>query len=210
MSDLPVATDTFCGRVNELQLLTDTLDPKKPGQKGIVLCGIGGSGKTQLVLRYIEQQKQSYTAIIWINASTLQNTKQSFAEAANMISRHWPAQDLPPLYAGECNQQKVMARLRTTCYRHWLLVIDSIDDLAQDDFRRYIPSCSYGSAIITSTQDQAAAVFRLPKVEVDRLDAASSRELFLACAYGSLDDANVGEAGRKMALIIMTLMLRPA
>src|SRR5271163_4701870 len=85
-SELPTATDTFYGRGDELLVIAKALDPRTPGQKGIVLCGIGGSGKTQLALRYIKQYQQLYTAVIWVDASTVEHTIQSFAETADMIS----------------------------------------------------------------------------------------------------------------------------
>lgn len=149
-SELPIATDTFCGRATELHAIKEALDPTKLGQKGIVLCGIGGSGKTQLTLRYIEQHQQLYTAILWIDASTIEHTNQSFAMAADVISSNWP-RDLPLTYSGSSDWRKVIGRLRSTCHTRWLLVIDSVDDLDQDNFRQYIPDCRYGSIIVTST-----------------------------------------------------------
>lgn len=188
-SELPVTTDTFYGRAAELHAIEEALNPTKPGQKGIVLCGIGGSGKTQLTLRYIEKHQQSYTAILWIDASTIEHTKQSFAMAADVISSNWP-RDLPLTYVGSSDWHKVIARLRSTCHTRWLLVMDSVDDLDQDNFRQYIPSCPYGSIIVTSTQNQAPEVFRLSRLEIDRLDLDSGRELLFARTSSSMVDAN--------------------
>lgn len=165
------------------------LDPTNQGQrKGIVLFGIGGSGKTQLVLQYVEKYRQSYTTILWINASSVEHTKQSFAQAAGLISSGWPP-DTPVPLAGSEDWQKVTARLRCTVHRRWLLVIDSIDDLDQDDFKRYIPSCNFGSIIITSTYSQAPYVFRLSSVEVGSLGLRSASELLFARASTSNGDA---------------------
>jgi hypothetical protein len=194
-SELPTATDTFYGRGNELLVMANALDPITPGQKGIVLCGIGGSGKTQLALRYIKQYQQLYTAVIWINASTAEHTIQSFAETADMVSSNWPFRDLPLTYLGSCNWRKVIARMRSTRYTHWLLVIDGIDDLNQDNFKQYIPSCRYGSIIVTSTQSRAPEVFQLSRLDVDRLDLDSGRELLLTRAFGSISDADISEDG---------------
>ncbi len=195
-SELPGATDTFCGRASELLAIEKALDPEKSGQRGVVLCGIGGSGKTQLTLRYIEQHFHLYTAIIWINATTLEHTQQSFAEAADLISSKWPAPDLPVVYIGPIRWRKVVARLHSTCHKDWLLVIDSVDDLTQDNFRQYIPSCKHGSIIVTSTQRQAPEVFRFSELEVDCLDLDSSRELLFACTSGSIENAVVSEDGK--------------
>lgn len=205
-SELPASTDTFCGRAIELLAIEEALDPTKPGQKGIVLCGIGGSGKTQLALRYVEQHQRLYTAIFWINASTVEHTKQSFAEATDIISSNWPSGDLPLKHAGSSNWQKVIGRLRSTCYTHWLLVIDSVDDLDQDNFRQYIPSCDYGSVMITSTQSQAPAVFRLLGLEVDRLDIDSSRELLFLRASRSIENVDISEDGKKLQLYSLSFL----
>lgn len=195
-TELPTATDTFCGRGIELLAIAQALDPAKPGQKGMVLYGIGGSGKTQLVLQYIKLHRQLYTAIIWINGSTAQHTMQSFTEAASTISVQWPPRDLPLTYLGSDARHKVISRLRSTRHTDWLLIIDSIDNLNQDNFRQYIPSCNHGSIIVTSTQSQAPEVFRLGRLEVDRLDLASGRQLLLTCAFGSIEDATLSEDGK--------------
>lgn len=199
-SELPTATDTFYGRGNELLVMANALDPITPGQKGIVLSGIGGSGKTQLALRYIKQYQQLYTAVIWINASTAEHTIQSFAETADMVSSNWPFRDLPLAYLGSCNWRKVITRMRSTRYTRWLLVIDGIDDLNQDNFKQYIPSCQFGSIIVTSTQSRAPEVFQLSRLDVDRLDLDSGRELLLTRAFGSISDADISEDGEILRL----------
>jgi hypothetical protein len=199
-SELPTATDTFYGRGNELLVMANALDPITPGQKGIVLCGIGGSGKTQLALRYIKQYQQLYTAVIWINASTAEHTIQSFAETADMVSSNWLFRDLPLTYLGSCNWRKVISRMRSTRYTRWLLVIDGIDDLNQDNFKQYIPSCQFGSIIVTSTQSRAPEVFQLSRLDVDRLDLDSGRELLLTRAFGSISDADISEDGKILRL----------
>jgi hypothetical protein len=193
-SELPPATDTFFGRTSELLTIEKALDPSKPGQKGIVLYGIGGSGKTQLALRYIEQHKQLYTAIFWINASTEEYLIQSFANAAEIISAHWPVADLFHNYTTSSGYQKVTGQLQSTSYTKWLLIIDSVDDFEQVSLKQYVPRCSHGSVIITSTQSRTGDVIRMPGLEVDHLDPGSSRELLLTCASRStIDVSSEGE-----------------
>ncbi|KAK4995749.1 hypothetical protein LTR66_004489 [Elasticomyces elasticus] len=203
-TELPTATDVFCGRAIELLAIAQALDPEKPGQKGIVLCGICGSGKTQLVLRHIEQHRQLYTAIIWINASTAQHTMQSFTEAASMISVEWPPRDIPLAYIGSDDWRKVISRLCSTRHTRWLLILDSVDDMNQDNFRRYIPSCNHGSIVVTSTQSQAPDIFRLRRLEVDRLDLDSGRRLLLTCAFGSVENTLLSDDDSSSATAIVT------
>jgi hypothetical protein len=64
-SELPASIETFYGRDIELRKMEEPLEPAKPGRKGVVLCGIGGSGKTQTTLRFIMKHRELYSALIW-------------------------------------------------------------------------------------------------------------------------------------------------
>jgi hypothetical protein len=194
--ELPASTDTFYGRDVELRKMEELLDPGKPGQKGVVLCGIGGSGKTQTTIRFIVKHKELFSAFIWINASTIEHTKQSFSEAADMIASNWPSRDLPMTLTGSSKWQKVITRLRTTRYSCWLLIIDSVDDLSLENYRRYIPSCNHGSIIVTSTQFQASEVFRMPRLDVDSLDPQSSRKLLFAGVFGPAREVDLSNTSK--------------
>jgi len=194
--ELPASTDTFYGRDIELRKMEELLDPGKPGRKGVVLCGIGGSGKTQTTLRFIKKHKELYSAFIWINALTIEHTKQSFSEAADMIASNWPSRDLPMTYTGSSNWKKVITRLRTTRHSRWLLIIDSVDNLDLENYRQYIPSCNHGSIVVTSTQIQASEVFRMPKLDVDSLDPQSSRKLLIARVFGPAREVDLSNTSK--------------
>lgn len=192
LSTLPIITNTFYGREYELGEIRQALDPCQPGRKSLLLHGMGGSGKTQLSLQHILQDGQKYAAILWIDASTQEHAMMSFAEAAGIISSSWPP-DLPTVYAGPDELLMVTARLRSTRYTNWLLVIDSIDNLKPDQLLRCMPSCEYGSILAMSTQYQARNGFTPGKLlAVDGLDLKSSRALLLAMA----GHAEVGEDGK--------------
>lgn len=179
-SDMPLSTDTFCGRNVELQKMAKALHPAKPGQnanelKGLVLYGIGGSGKTQLALQYIQRYEDLYKAIVWINASSAQDLEATFAEAADLLSE-WP--DKTARTSRTTTPQKlVVSKLCDPKSSPWLLVIDSIDDLSQHDFKACIPNCAHGSVMVTSTRANASEVFHLPGLEIDRLDESSGCQL---------------------------------
>jgi Cdc6-like AAA superfamily ATPase len=176
--------------------MKELLDPTKPGQKGVVLCGIGGSGKTQTTLHFITKFKERYSSFIWINASTIEQTKQSFSEVADTIRSSWPLRDLPVTYTGSYSWKKVVDRLRTTRYNNWLLIIDSVDDLNLEDYKSYVPSCKHGSIIVTSTQSQASEVFRMPMIEVDGLDTQSGCQLLTARILRLEREADLSDSGK--------------
>ena len=194
--ELPTSTDIFYGRDIELRKMEELLDPRKPRQKGVMLCGISGSGKTQTTLRFIMKHKRLYSAFIWINALTIEHTKQSFSETADMIASNWLSRDLPMIYTGSSNWKKVITQLRMTRYSRWLLIIDSIDNLDLEDYRRYIPSCNHGSIVVTSTQVQASEVFRMPKLDIDSLDPQSSCKLLIARVVGAAREVDLSNTSK--------------
>ncbi|KXX73089.1 Ankyrin repeat domain-containing protein 50 [Madurella mycetomatis] len=99
MKRLPVSTDCFYGRREELLQIRQTLHPSRRGQKIVLLYGMGGSGKTQLALRHIYQEQACYSAIVWVDASTRDHATSSLVEAAATISSSWPP-DVPSLHSG--------------------------------------------------------------------------------------------------------------
>ncbi|VUC27492.1 unnamed protein product [Clonostachys rosea] len=195
-SGLPEKSPYFYGRDEELQQVRNGLDPSKPGRKAVLLYGIGGSGKTQLVLQHIEQHRADYTAVIWINASNKENAVRSFEEASLMIAAQWPA-DLPLPSSGSSNAlSHVRWRLLNTRYRRWLLVLDSLDDL-DHHFAEYIPSCTFGSVIVTSTAFRSCFGFRPEKpINVEGLSTASSLSLLYVTSKHTSSD----EEGKSIQL----------
>lgn len=177
---LPIPTDTFVGRERELKVMEYALNPGKPGQKGIVLYGMPGAGKTQLVLRYIEKNHKLFTSIFWINGSSTETVLSSFSDAARLISSSWPADNQPATYNGQDNQKIVLSRLRSTNHKSWLLVIDSADELQGQDFTQYVPHCHHGSILVTSSRKEAVDVFGTEGLEVSSLDPESGMQLFIA------------------------------
>ncbi|KAH6640994.1 P-loop containing nucleoside triphosphate hydrolase protein [Chaetomium tenue] len=176
---LPIFTNTFVGRERELKAMEDSLNPGKPGQKGMVLYGMPGAGKSQLALRYVEKHRKLFTSIFWITASSTETTASSFSDAARLISSSWPAADLPNTYYEQDDRKMVVSRLRSTMHKSWLLVIDSADDLQGQDFTQCVPHCHHGSIIVTSIRREAADVFGMESNEVSNLDPESGKQLFI-------------------------------
>ena len=108
-STLPETADNFHGREKELLQIRKALDPSRLGQKIALLYGIGGSGKTQLALRHLNQERDCYSVLVWVDASTRDHAASSLAEAAVTMLLSWP-RDLPSLHS----ERDVESRLRVT------------------------------------------------------------------------------------------------
>ncbi|WQF85275.1 Putative tetratricopeptide-like helical domain superfamily [Colletotrichum destructivum] len=188
LSTMPMATESFYGRNAELREMQTALDPSKPGRKSLLIYGMGGSGKTQLTLRHIQQEGTRYSAVIWINGSTQEHAQRSFAEAAGFISSSWP-RDLPIPYAGSDDLLMVSARLRLTLLTNWLLVIDSADNPEQGQLSSFIPTCPHGSVLITSTRLLKLHGFKPDRpMSMNGLDPQSSQDLLVEMSGRDEDD----------------------
>jgi len=90
--DLPAQNLHFTGRVKELRLLSDIVQGTGKNQcKVAVLHGLGGIGKTDIVLQYAWQNRASYTSIQWIHAATAEVLKGSFMSVAQNLIQHMAA-----------------------------------------------------------------------------------------------------------------------
>ncbi|RDL39896.1 uncharacterized protein BP5553_04236 [Venustampulla echinocandica] len=88
----PSQVSLFIGRKKILREMTEILcpsvrDPERPVV--VVLCGMGGQGKTQLALEYCRQSQQigRYNSIMWINAASRISIARSFEEVADHITK---------------------------------------------------------------------------------------------------------------------------
>lgn len=123
-----------------------------------MLYGLGGSGKTQICLKYLQDQRERYAkdydktnirllnnkwcrywGIFWIDASTEQSVQQSFTQVARV-------------FQVEENVDSVKRRLAHTS-DSWLLVFDNADD-PNLRLTPYLPTGNRGDIIITSRNPQ--------------------------------------------------------
>ncbi|KAF8878594.1 hypothetical protein CPB84DRAFT_1877892 [Gymnopilus junonius] len=74
VSDAPNPSTLFQGRRTELDMLKDYFKPRRAGEprsrRSFLLHGMGGIGKTQTCLKFIEEATNQFGYIFWIDAST--------------------------------------------------------------------------------------------------------------------------------------------
>ncbi len=99
LCEMPISTKDFFGRVPDLKKLAEIMHSRDPGQKAVVIYGLGAFGKSRLVLQYIDMYEARYSTILWVNAATLETAVGSFCQAAQS------------------------SKLEGLCYRHPLEVI---------------------------------------------------------------------------------------
>ncbi|KAI0199458.1 P-loop containing nucleoside triphosphate hydrolase protein [Astrocystis sublimbata] len=147
-------------------------EPGKPLQK-VVLCGMGGSGKTTTASAYAQkvQEKREYDAVLWIGSQTSAQIDQSFMNLAVKFNL--------PLEEVSNDLTALKLRIRTwleKTVKRWLMIFDNVDDakLVQEN----LPS-SNGCVLITTRYKDIAREIQAQRLfELTPLSSQQSFEMF--------------------------------
>ena len=141
-----------------LEIFHDDRDPPR----SLAVHGIGGSGKTQLVLHYVESNRDKYSSVFWVNARDQNTLKESFIRILEVLNlpltpEHFGGDSLT---RNTWPAKAVFAWLRNRQGQEeqWLFVVDNADDFSWD-LRELVPRGRQGSVIITSQHKSSSALF---------------------------------------------------
>ena len=148
----------------------------------LLIHGLGGTGKTQLALKYIEEYRDNYDPVLWIDAKSPEAVRSSFERCANAMQLH--VDSTPTTGTELADNRTIQAVLRFLESRKssddkWLIVIDNADDFSWG-LRTVLPQAGWGSLIITSQDSQAWRLFpKREKLQVDIMGPLEARAVFL-------------------------------
>jgi len=149
----------------------------------LVIYGLGGAGKTQLALRYVEDHGEKYSPILWIDAKSPETVLSSFERCAGALrlsvdrdSRRGPALRESPAV------ENVLRWLgaRDESDEEWLVVIDNADDVSWN-LEAIIPRGQRGNVIITSQHPQSRQLLRgnYERLQVGMMEKSEAISLLL-------------------------------
>jgi tetratricopeptide (TPR) repeat protein len=161
-------------------------DPDNDESRTVVVWGLGGSGKSQLVLNYIREYRREYGAVFWVEAGQKDTIERDYIqiyrflypEVARSSGSSITLEDALP------SIKRWFQRQKERC----LFVIDSADsiDNVEDpsyvDLNYYFPDAPRVDMIITTRSSQAHTTSPSGAVEVGKMAAAEAVELFRKCA----------------------------
>jgi hypothetical protein len=176
--DLPSRLVRLVGRELEIEILHAHLGDPADGQRVVLLSGLGGIGKTQLALHYLERYNTVYQAVFWVRSSSEKDIVLSFrdigrnlthavcavspatteAEAARAIGlpradSSFSGQNLG--YFDITTDDLIQAVKRYLSRRQnerWILVFDGWDSSDMIDIKTCFPSAKHGHILITTQQ----------------------------------------------------------
>jgi AAA ATPase domain len=157
--------EQFVAREEELSEIHRTLRGDGT-RRTVVLCGLGGIGKTQLTVAYAKRHKDNYSAIFWLNIKDEDSLKESFAKAAKQILREHPSASRLSSVDIKENLDEVVDAVKEwlslSNNTRWLMIYDNYDnpklagnaDPAAVDIGKFLPESYQGSVIITTRSSQ--------------------------------------------------------
>jgi hypothetical protein len=150
----------FTGREELLTQLESTLQSGQPTAllQPQAISGLGGIGKTQLVLEYAYRHRHEYHAVLWAQAETREALTSPYLSIARLL-------DLPEKDVSESERVIVAVKRWLQRQTGWLLVLDNADELTL--VRDFLPPSVSGHVLLT-TRAQAMGRFAR-RVEMDVL-----------------------------------------
>ncbi|KAK5651032.1 hypothetical protein OQA88_1501, partial [Cercophora sp. LCS_1] len=122
----------------------------------VALHGLGGAGKSQLALAYVEKHKDRYNPILWIDATDEEAVRSSFRRCAAELRLPEERAEKQESVLTDRVVQAVLRWLRdrTEADDEWLVIIDNADDVSWG-IQKIMPKGDQGSVIITSRDDRS-------------------------------------------------------
>jgi hypothetical protein len=171
----------FVGRDEHIVKISQALQ-YDGSRKTAIVHGLGGMGKTQLVLAYEKRHRVEYSAVFWINSKNIDTLKQGYLAAASRIYREHPSLvHLKTVAEGGSLDDAVEAVKRWLSHsrnNQWLVIYDNHDtpklpghnEPGTFDIRRFLPEADHGAILITTRSSQLelgspVAVKKLQNIE---------------------------------------------
>jgi tetratricopeptide (TPR) repeat protein len=174
----------FTGRESQLTKLGEKIFVRGQTTK-VAIFGLGGIGKTQLVLElvYRVREKNKNCLVIWIPATNMESLHQAYIDTARQLS-------IPGWENGKTDVKRLVQEYlgKESAYQ-WLLVFDNADDInmwtantglepGSSRLIEYLPKSNHGCIIFT-TRDRKTAVKLSNQnvVDVPELDEEAAKQL---------------------------------
>ena len=144
----------------------------------LLIHGLGGTGKTQLALKYVEEHGRNYDPVLWIDAKDPESVLSSFERCAEELQlRMGQTRRTGTALANSQSVQAVLRflRARKSSDKKWLVVVDNADEFGWG-LQTVLPQAGWGNLIITSQDSQACSLFpRYDKLRVDIMGPLEAR-----------------------------------
>jgi nucleoside phosphorylase len=170
----------FTGREDILNHLSTSFetDQATAFSQPQAISGLGGIGKTQIVVEYAYRHAQDYEVVLWAHAESTEVLAASYATIATQLRL-----SVTLANKREMTIEAVKTWLQT--HHQWLLILDNADDL--DVLPPFLPPTPGGHILITTRAQSTGRLAR--RLDVEVLDQDTGALLLLRRAGMLLPDA---------------------
>ncbi|KIM29797.1 hypothetical protein M408DRAFT_67375, partial [Serendipita vermifera MAFF 305830] len=177
-------------------LIKHLVDSKTPQQHIVIVAGMGGSGKTQLALKFARDFEQSFKLIMFIDASSADTLKKGLLSRIRALGRNYSPENVEDALG-------ILANPDDPVVRNWLIIYDNADD-PDLDVQRYIPVCDTGAILITTRN---TTLRHLSPEGYLELDVMSTEEAVTALLQAALPPTAKPTSRDREAAIAITRQL---
>jgi tetratricopeptide (TPR) repeat protein len=171
------ASPTFTGRDAELAELREMLisggEAAVTQQGSRAVHGLGGIGKSALVLQYAHRFRDEYSVVWWIAAETRDHIQAGLAALAQYLCPQWAM-------SADLNARAAWAILWLQWHSGWLLVFDNVED--PNDLLPYWGTLTQGHRLATSRKATGWQSIS-PVMPLGLLDLDASTHLLCTLAF---------------------------
>ena len=178
---LPVQNNAFVDRPGIMDKLNAALHRSTGGCKIVALNGLGGMGKSQLMLRYCYVHLPEYKYVFWLNIEDQAAAVDSFAKLA--INLGLDEESVKQLEKEGRTIEWVCSWLEKQT--GWLLLLDNADDVMVRAIFKKLPRL--GGSIILSTREPVRRENAIV-ISVDKMEEEEAISLLLDVPPNNLAD----------------------
>lgn len=163
-------------------------------RRAVVVHGMGGTGKTQLVLQYIEKYQHEYSTVLWIDATSPESYVLSCRRICIRLhlfdaKHHDPAhQALVPQRSMAVDHLLDWLMDRPPV-DNWLVVIDNLDEMSWG-MTDVMPRGASGNLIVTSRDADIAALLGFSKYRLESMEKEEAANFLRVAAFRELEDTS--------------------
>ena len=159
----------FSGRDTALGLLAGALAADASVVVTQAVYGLGGVGKSELVLHHAHAHRSNYQLVWWITAAGPEQVEAGLAALAGRLC--------PPVaLAGSTQDAAAWALGWLQCHDRWLLILDNVDDPA--DITGLLGQLRGGHIVLTTRRDVNWQTIATP-IRLDILDPGPAAQIII-------------------------------
>jgi hypothetical protein len=184
----PAPTPVFTGQGDKIRQVTTCILRGDKERCVFVVHGLGGAGKTQIVLKTVETTLDMWTDVVYVDATSQETTisaLEGFSQAKEIG-----------------NTYEDTIRWLGSHQERWLMVFDNADD-SSFDIDKFFPLGNHGSILITTRIHNLALLARGPNSDCSVSSMNTEEALELLVKAARLEGETMLDAERDAAVKLL-------